>query len=415
MDPTTDMLKTTTALTTILTAALWGAALAGDATSTSSCIVDTESRGWRIAQQHMILDGHVDVPYRLQDDYEDITIGTQRGDFDFPRAVCGGLNVPFMSIYIPPEKAEQGKGKELADELIDEVHSWAEKAPDKFTLVDGVADVEEAFRQGKIALPMGMENGSGIEQDLDNLRHFYDRGIRYITLAHSKSNAIADSSYDDNRPNDGLTDFGREMVREMNRIGIMVDVSHITDEAFYDVMEVTRVPVVATHSSARHFTPGFDRNMSDEMIERLAENGGVIQINFGSSFLTEEANGWYDGLRDAREAYLEEHDYAEDSEEAEAFSEQYREDNPFPYADRNAVLDHIDHVVGLVGVEHVGLGSDYDGVGDSLPSGLKDVSDFPNLVDGLIGRGYDEDEIAKILSGNVLRVWRQAEDYAASH
>lgn len=409
------MLKSTTALTTILTAALWGTALAGDATGTSSCIVDTESQGWRMAQRHMILDGHVDVPYRLQDDYEDITIATQRGDFDHPRAVCGGLNVPFMSIYIPPEKAEAGKGKELADELIDEVHSWAEKAPGKFTLVKSVADVERAFRQGKIALPMGMENGSGIEEDLANLEHFHERGIRYITLAHSKSNAIADSSYDENRPNDGLTDFGRKMVREMNRLGIIVDVSHITDKAFYDVMEVTRVPVVATHSSARHFTPGFERNMSDDMIRRLAENGGVIQINFGSSFLTEEANKWYDGLRDSRDAFLEENDYAEDSEEAEAFAGRYRTENPFPYADVSVVLDHIDHVVDLVGVEHVGLGSDYDGVGDSLPSGLKDVSDFPNLVDGLIDRGYDEDEIAKILSGNVLRVWRQAEDYAASH
>lgn len=388
---------------------------AGDVTTTSDCVVDTESRGWRIAQRHMIIDGHIDVPYRLQEDHEDITIGTQRGDFDHPRAVCGGLNVPFMSIYIPPEKAEEGKGKELADELIDQVQSWAEKAPEKFTLVKSTADVERAFREGKIALPMGMENGSGIEEDLSNLKHFYDRGIRYITLAHSKSNAIADSSYDDNRPNDGLTDFGREMVREMNRIGIIVDVSHITDKAFHDVMEVTEAPVVATHSSARHFTPGFERNMSDELIERLAENGGVIQINFGSSFLTEEANKWYDGLRDAREEYLDEHDYPADGKKAEAFSEKYRRENPFPYADLEVVLDHVDHVVDLVGVEHVGIGSDYDGVGDSLPTDLKDVSDFPNLVDGLLERGYTEDEIAKILSGNVLRVWRQVEDYAESH
>lgn len=409
------MLKSTTALTTILTIALWGTALAEDATGTSSCIVDTGSQGWRMAQRQMIIDGHIDVPYRLQDDYEDVTISTQRGDFDHPRAVCGGLNVPFMSIYIPPEKAEEGEAKELADELIDSVEAIAERAPDKFTMVDSIADVKKAFRQGKIALPMGMENGSGIEEDLSNLKHFYDRGIRYITLAHSKSNAISDSSYDDNRPNDGLTDFGREVVREMNRLGIIVDVSHITDKAFHDVMEVTRTPVLATHSSARHFTPGFERNMSDELIRRLAENGGVIQINFGSSFLTEEANGWYDGLREARDAYLEENGYAEDSPEAEAFTGKYSRENPFPYADLEVVLDHVDHVVELVGVEHVGVGSDYDGVGDSLPTGLKDVSDYPNLVDGLIDRGYDEEEIAKILSGNVMRVWRQAEDYAASH
>lgn len=393
-------------------AAIPGVAAAGDVTNTSGCVVDTDSRGWRIAQRHMILDGHIDVPYRLQDDYEDITTGTQRGDFDHPRAVCGGLNVPFMSIYIPPEKAEEGKGKELADDLIDEVQSWAEKAPDKFMLVQSVADVERAFRQGKIALPMGMENGSGLEEDLANLKHFHDRGVRYITLAHSKSNAIADSSYDENRPNDGLTEFGRELVRAMNDIGMIVDVSHITDKAFYDVMDVTRVPAVATHSSARHFTPGFERNMSDDMIKRLAENGGVIQINFGSSFLTKEANQWYDDLREARDAYLKENGLPEDGEEADAFTARYGRENPFPYADLEVVLDHVDHVVELVGVEHVGIGSDYDGVGDSLPTGLKDVSDYPNLVDGLLQRGYDEDEIAKILSGNVMRVWRQVEDYA---
>lgn len=375
-------------------------------------MVDTDSRGWRLAQRHLILDGHIDVPYRLQEDYEDVTLGTQRGDFDHPRAVCGGLNVPFMSIYIPPEKAAEGQGRELADKLIDEVQSWAEKAPDKFTPVRSVADVERAFREGKIALPMGMENGSGIESDLSNLKHFYERGIRYITLAHSKSNAIADSSYDEERPNGGLSEFGREVVREMNRLGIMVDVSHITDKAFDDVMEVTEAPVIASHSSARHFTPGFERNMSDEMIRRLAENGGVIQINFGSSFLTQAANQWYDDLRKARDAYLAENDLPADGEEATAFTARYAREHPFPYADLEVVLDHIDHVVEIAGVDHVGLGSDFDGVGDSLPVGLKDVSDYPNLVDGLLERGYSEEAIAKILGGNVLRVWRQVEAYA---
>lgn len=386
---------------------------AGDATTVTSCVVDEDSRGWRIAQHNIVVDGHIDVPYRLQDDYEDVTMATQRGDFDFPRAACGGLDAPFMSIYIPPEKAEEGKARELADELIDGVEAIVARAPDKFALATSVSDVKANFAAGRISLPMGIENGSAIEGDLANLVHFHQRGIRYITLAHSVSNDISDSSYDEARPNGGLSEFGREVVREMNRLGIMVDVSHISDKAFRDVMKVTRAPVIASHSSARHFTPGFERNMSDELIRQVAETGGVVMINFGSSFLTEEAYTWYEALREARDAYLAENDLPADGEEAEEFSDRYRERNPLPYAELEAVLDHIGHVVEVAGVAHVGLGSDFDGVGDSLPVGLKDVSDYPNLVDGLLERGYAEEDIAAILGGNALRVWAEVERIAA--
>lgn len=386
---------------------------AGDATTTSSCVVNADSRGWRIAQRHMVVDGHIDVPYRLQDDYEDVTGSTQRGDFDFPRAACGGLDAPFMSIFIPAEKAEEGKARELADELIDEVEAIVARAPDRFALATSVSDVQANFAAGRISLPMGIENGSAIEGDLANLAHFHQRGIRYITLAHSESNDISDSSYDEERPNDGLSEFGRDVVREMNRLGIMVDVSHISDEAFRDVMDVTRAPVIASHSSARHFTPGFERNMSDELIRQVAGNGGVVMINFGSSFLTEEANAWYEGLREARDAYLAENELPDDGVEADAFTERYLEQNPFPFAALESVLDHIDHAVELAGVDHVGLGSDFDGVGDSLPVGLKDVSDYPNLVDGLLERGYSENDIGAILGGNALRVWAEVERIAA--
>jgi len=276
------------------------------------------------------------------------------------------------------------------------------------------ADAEEALRSGRIGLAMGTENGSPLEHDLANIRHFRDRGISYITLAHSLSNHLSDSSYDENRPLGGLSEFGRAAVSEMNRLGVMVDISHVSDAAFYQVLEITQAPVIASHSSARHFTPGFERNMSDEMIQALARNGGVIQINFGSSFLTEEARAWSDEFWKQREHFASSNGVAENSEEVAKFAADYRAKSPFPFARLDDVLDHIDHVVKLVGIDHVGIGSDYDGVGDSLPAGLKDVSAFPNLLAGLLRRGYSDEQIRQILGGNLLRVWRQVQEFAGT-
>ncbi|HZD54193.1 MAG TPA: dipeptidase [Woeseiaceae bacterium] len=383
----------------------------------AAAVPDLSDRAREIALSSIIVDTHVDVPYRLNEKWADISEATEDGDFDYPRAVAGGLNAPFMSIYTPAELEAEGKSKEEAEKLIDLVESIVAAAPEKFAIAYSPADVEKQFDAGLISLPMGMENGSPIEGDLANLEHFYERGIRYITLAHSLSNHIADSSYDDNKQWGGLSDFGVEVVREMNRLGIIVDVSHISDEAFWDVMEVTRVPVVATHSSARHFTPGFERNMSDDMIVRLAENGGLIMINFGSSFLTADANAYAEAFGDAFDAYVAGNgDGAEDSEELrEKFRGAYEKDHgPFPYATLDQTLDHFDYVVKLVGVDHVGIGSDFEGVGDSLPVGLKDVSDYPNLVEGLLERGYSEGDIRKILGENLLRVWREVEAAATT-
>ncbi len=348
----------------------------------------------RLAHEILILDGHVDVPWRLHKAIErdgsltiDVAGPTTDGDFDYPRAKKGGLDAPFMSIYVSPDFEKRG-AKRVADELIDLVEGIVAKAPDKFALAKSVADVEANFADGKISLPMGMENGAPIERRLANVAYFHERGIRYITLAHSKDNHISDSSYDTRHTHHGLSRFGRKVVAEMNRVGIMIDVSHISDEAFADVMEVSKVPVIASHSSCRHFTPGWERNMSDEMIQRLAEAGGVIQINFGSGFLDGD-------IRKARDAF-------EETDHGEA-----------PRATVEHVADHIEHVIELVGVEHVGLGSDFDGLGDSLPEGLRDVSAYPNLLRVLIERGHTEQELRQICSGNVLRVWQAVEDYAA--
>jgi len=366
-----------------------------------------------LAQQAIIVDTHIDVPYRLFEGWVDVTNSTEDGDFDFVRARSGGLNIPFMSIYTPAESEEEGTSYQLANQLIDSVEALVGRAPGKFVIVKTTDEAEKAMENGLIGLAMGMENGSPIDGKLENLAFFHDRGINYITLTHALSNHISDSSYDEERKWNGLSPFGKEVVTEMNRVGIMIDISHVTDEAFYQVLEISKVPVIASHSSARHFTPGFERNMSDEMIRALAKNGGVIQINFGSSFLTQEARDWYDTMDDLRTAYLEANGLDEEGEEAEQFETDYRLEHPLPYATLDDVVATYEHVIGLVGTGHVGIGSDFDGVGDSLPEGMKDVSFYPALIEALLKHEYSVDAIQAIMGGNLMRVWREVETHAA--
>jgi membrane dipeptidase len=367
----------------------------------------------QLTQDTILVDSHIDVPYRVNEKWVDVTQATDDGDFDYPRAKAGGLNAPFMSIYVPANLDDSDESTALAHKLIDYVEAIVGRAPDKFAVAKSVDDVKSQFEQGLISLPMGMENGSPIQGNLDNLKTFYERGIRYITLAHSQSNHIADSSYDIRRKWKGLSPFGKTLVTEMNNIGIMVDISHVSDQAFYQAIVISKVPVIASHSSLRKFTPGFERNMDDDMIKALGENGGVIQINFGSTFVSKISQNWRNQMTAKRKALVEKE--GKDSPLVAAFDEQYIAKNPFPFANVDTVLDHIDHVVELIGIDHVGIGSDYDGVGDSLPEGLKDVSTYPNLVQGLMDRNYSEAEVKKILSGNFLRVWQAVEVYAAKH
>ncbi len=378
--------------------------------------VDPAVQAKQIADSAIIVDTHIDVPYRLESRPADVTVATEDGDFDYPRAAAGGLNAPFMSIYTPASLEAEGRSKEVADSLIDLVEGIVDQAPGKFAIALTVADVRRQFEAGLISLPLGMENGSPIEGDLANLQYFFDRGIRYVTLAHSLSNHLSDSSYDENRQWNGLSDFGVEVVQEMNRLGMMIDVSHVSDEAFWQIIEVSSAPVIATHSSARHFTPGWERNMSDEMIVALAENGGIIHINFGSAFISDEAREYSEARWAARSEYLEANPQLTEEHVYREFPGIYEEEHgPYPYASLDEVLDHFDHVVALTGgVDHVGIGSDYDGVGDSLPVGLKDVSTYPNLVEGLLERGYSDADIRKILGENLLRVWQAVEDQAAT-
>ncbi len=370
-----------------------------------------------LADQFIIADGHVDLPYRLQvknfrleKAYTGIPVESEEGDFDFVRAKQGGLDAPFMSVYIPADRNAE-EAKLLADTLIRMIEYIAQEKSDYFEVARTPADVQRIAAAGKIALPMGMENGSPITST-DDVALYRAKGISYVTLTHSKDNDICDSSYDTTHTWKGLSPFGVEVVKAMNRAGIMVDVSHISDDAFYDVVAVSKVPVIASHSSARHFTPGWERNMSDDMLVKLKENGGVVMVNFGSTFLDAEVVKYKEAASVRIRKELADKGLS-GRELREAVAKELAKDSR-NYSDVKRVADHVDHIVKLAGIDHVGIGSDYDGVGDSLPTGLKDVSDYPNLLEELLNRGYSEADIEKICSGNVFRVWNKVLEYAAA-
>lgn len=335
------------------------------------------ARAGALAQEFLLVDAHIDLPSRLDGSHEDISVRTKGGDFDYPRARAGGLKAAFMSIYVSSSFEESGGGREVAERLITLVERLAADHPAMFALARSPFDVRKNAAAGTISLPLGMENGTPLEGKLENIRYFYDRGIRYITLVHAKNNHLCDSSYDEERRWHGLSPFGRSVVEEMNRVGMMIDVSHVSDSTFEQVVRLSRAPVIASHSSCRHFTPGYERNMSDAMIRGLAAHGGVIHITFGSMFLGNE----------------------------------FRKQGGKHKATVGDVVAHIDHAVKVAGVDHVGLGSDFDGVGE-LPQGLQDVSGYPEIIFGLLKLGYAEGDIRKICGENTLRVWSEVEQVA---
>jgi membrane dipeptidase len=362
-----------------------------------------------LSSKIFIIDSHIDLPFRLKNKWEDVSEHTG-GHFDYPRAIKGGLNSAFLAIFVPADYEERGGSKELADSLIDMVEYIAEQNPHKFVLAKNTNDVLKFGGTDIISLPMGIENGTPIEGSIDNLKHFYERGIRYITLSHGKANHICDSSYDPERKWNGLSPFGRSLINEMNKIGMMIDVSHVSDSTFYQVLEISKAPVIATHSSCRHFTPGFERNMSDEMIKKLAENRGVIQITFGSYFIS----GDYQEKMSQFSKYLDEHNIGRWSDEGKRYYKKFVSENIIDFGSAELLADHIDHAVKIAGIDHVGLGSDFDGVSE-LPEGIEDVSSFPRIIYELLKKGYSEQEIEKICSANLLRVWKEVEDYSSKN
>lgn len=370
-----------------------------------------------LAHKFIITDGHVDLPERLKGikftpDSISLIVKTNRGEFDYERAMKGGLTAPFMSIYIPSEYQKKDDfGKALADSLIGYVNDIARLLPDKFALAKSPSDVEANFKAGKISLPMGMENGAPIGHDLKNVKYFYDKGIRYITLTHSKNNHICDSSGDSAQWN-GLSPFGKEVVKEMNRVGIMVDISHVDDSTFYQVMKLSQAPCIASHSSCRYFAPTVRRDMTDDMIKKLGEKGGVVSVNFYTAFVDSATANYQTRTRKEIIKILTEKNIKPEDPAVGAIFSQYEKEHPAPVVDIEVIVNHIDHIVQLAGIDHVAFGSDFDGVNGMLPKGLENPSQYPNLIYRLLKRGYTESDIEKICYKNLFRVWREVEKVA---
>ena len=365
----------------------------------------------RLAHEMLLLDTHLDTPFELQKRMQDISGRIQGGHFDYVRARQGGLDALFMAVYVAPEYEEKGGAKAYAEGTIDMIEGFARQWPDKFALATSIEQIRAQFGSGRISVLLGVENGSALEDNLDNVQHFYDRGVRYITLVHSKNNHICDSSFDNGPKWHGLSPLGQELVARMNRVGMMIDVSHASDEAFYQVLELSKTPVVATHSSCRCFTPGWQRNMSDDMIRLLAQKGGVVQVNFGSMFVNGAVNAQFEKLRQEILQHIQANHLQ--GQERSRYIEQRWKQAPLIKAHVGDVADHIDHIAKLVGVEHVGLGSDFDGVTE-VPEGLEDVSAYPNLIYELLRRGYGEPDIRKICGENFLHVWAAIDEAAVA-
>lgn len=378
-----------------------------------------DERVWREAQRihsrALVIDTHNDITSPMVD--EDYDIGTpSRGKHhtDIARMKAGGLTAEFFSIYVDKQYVKDGGSARRALDMIDMVYRAVERHPRDLLFSTSAADIRRAKREGRIAALMGIEGGHAIENSLSALRDFYRLGIRYMTLTHNNTNDWADSSRDEARHN-GLTEFGKEVVREMNRLGMLVDVSHVSDKTMSDVLDISKAPIIASHSSARALND-HPRNISDDLLRRISTNGGVVMVNFYSGFLDrqylEAAKARTDRLKPQLDALAEQ--FKNDPKRLAEETKKIEDANPLPPSPPLSVLiDHIDHIRKVAGIDHVGLGSDFDGV-PSLPLGMQDVSELPNITYELLRRGYSEKDIRKVLGGNFMRVFRQAERTAQS-
>lgn len=375
-----------------------------------------ELRAREIHENVLTVDTHCDTPSLMLRGDWDIGIRHESGQIrsgkiDLPRMKEGGLDAAFFAVYVRQgERTPEGYriARERAQLLLDAVHKMCRDYPQRVELAVTPEDAYRLEKEGKRAAFIGMENGYPIGRDLDLLEVYYERGVRYLTLCHSQDNDICDSSTDEKNPEDnGLSEFGEEVIKECNRLGIMVDASHISGQSFFDVLEMTEAPIIASHSGVRALCD-HPRNMSDEMLQALASNSGVIQICFVSSFVKKpKPNPERDkALQKLREKYgswgeIKEEDWEKVYQEYAQISQRYPEDK----ATVKELVDHIDHVVKLVGVDHVGIGTDFDGGGEI--KGCEDTSKMPAITMELLRRGYSEDDIAKIWGGNIMRVMKE--------
>jgi membrane dipeptidase len=391
--------------------------------ASSQTMTSTRQSPESVHRSLLVIDTHADTPQRFVDENFDLSDPLKGGNLNLDSIHKGNLGAEFFSIWVEP-KLYQGHYARRTLELIDSVKQQVAKHPDQIEFVTSPAGIEEAHRNHKFAALMGIEGGHSIEDSIGLLRQYYALGVRYMTLTWSNSNGWADSSGDADdtsvpHTKEGLNEFGKDVVYEMNRLGMMVDISHVSDKTFYRTLVITRAPVIASHSSARAICSA-PRNMTDDMLRAVANSGGpgskggVVQVNFFSGFLSQ---AYYDALK----AKQPEIDKATADLKAKAKAEG-REVNPseieklqsgiydqIPKPPFSVIIDHIDHIAKVAGVDHVGIGSDFDGVSGQLPEGMNSAADLPKITEGLMARGYSAEDCRKIMGGNLLRVFREVE------
>jgi len=397
--------------------ALASSLAAAQATEKLSEIV-VSAKAQQVHDSAIVVDTHADTPQRFLDDGFDIgsTDPNDIGHISLDKARRGNLGAEFFSIWVEPV-TNQGHYARHTFDLIDSVYEQAARHPDRMMMAFSVADIERAHREHKLAALMGIEGGHSIEKDIRLLRDYYRLGVRYMTLSWSNTNEWADSSGDIDDPkvqhHNGLTDFGKQVVVEMNRLGMMVDISHVADKTFWDAIATTKAPVIASHSSARALVDA-PRNMTDNMLRAVARNGGVVQVNFFNGFDDADFHKAMEAQAKDKAAAVQKF---VDQMKAEGKSVSYVDEDrierewmaKIPRPPLKTLIDHIDHIAKVAGIDHVGLGSDFDGVSGATPQGIDSAADLPKITQALLDRGYSASDIHKILGENLLRVFGEVE------
>jgi membrane dipeptidase len=368
--------------------------------------------GLRIHRASLLIDGHNDLPWQIRTkadssfDKMDIAQPQPELQTDIPRLRRGGVGAQFWVVYVPPETARTGTAASMALEQFDLIHRMVKRYPDVFEMAYTADDIVRIHRDGKIASLIGIEGGHVIENSLETLDRFYQHGARYMGLTHTETIDWADSATDSPR-HGGLTDFGERVVLEMNRLGMLVDLAHVSADTMRDALRVSKAPVIVSHSCAYAIAP-HARNVPDDVLHMIARNGGVVMVNFFPGYADPEGarmmSDYFEIERELKQEYRDEHEF-------EMAWRRWKDAHPIPKGTVSTVVDHIDYIRRVAGIDHVGLGSDYDGVG-IMPEQLEDVSGYPFITQELLNRGYTEPEIQKVLGGNLLRVLRRAEEVA---
>jgi membrane dipeptidase len=395
-----------------LLSVIWLTVTAATASAADRPLVVVSDKARAIHSAGFVFDGHNDLPWEVRQkaggtfDKADIAAGVPRFQTDIPRLRVGNVGAQFWAAYVPAETSKENRAFTMTLEQIAIIQAMVKRYPDVFEFAKTADDVVRIQKTGRIASLIGVEGGHSMENSLDKLRRLRELGVGYMTLTHSDTLAWADAATDEARHN-GLTEFGEEVVREMNRLGMLVDLSHVSPDTMRDALRVTKAPIIFSHSSARAVAD-HPRNVPDDVLKLTAQNGGVVMVNFYSGFIHPESARrrakMFDVSRELRRKFPAEKDF-------QAARKRWLAENPIESGDIYDVADHIEHIIQAAGIDHVGLGSDFDGI-DKAPKQLEDVSKYPVITQVLLDRGYTASQIHQLLSGNILRVMRRAEEVA---